>query len=58
MIQLWQPNNTIAACRNATGGPVSQNGNGALYNGMIAPFLNMTIIGALWYQDMNQRVVE
>ena len=50
MIQLWQPNSTISACRNATGGPVSQNDNGALYNGMIAPFLNMTIFGALWYQ--------
>lgn len=24
--------------------------NGALFNGMTAPFLNMTIFGAIWYQ--------
>ena len=27
--------------------------NGALWNGMLAPFVNMTIFGALWHQGEN-----
>jgi hypothetical protein len=48
-IEQWQPNSTIANCLNATGQPIPQQpSNGELYNGMIAPFVNMTIKGALW----------
>eukprot|EP01047_Picozoa_sp_COSAG01_P121790 COSAG01_NODE_50597_length_362_cov_0.593156_1_plen_120_part_11 len=52
MIEAWTPNATLnASCTNSVGGPVATapQGNGGLYNGMIAPFLNMTIKGALWY---------
>lgn len=62
-IDVWIQNASIAACKNASGapepnrqGPVRHgNGNvypnnGALFNGMTAPWINMTIFGALWYQ--------
>jgi sialate O-acetylesterase len=53
-IESWLRNDTIAECRNATGGAVGTKGgarlNGAIYNGMVAPFVNTTIFGALWYQ--------
>ena len=58
-IEDWQRNDTIANCKNASGtGPISNRGkqagkvypdNGALWNGMVAPFINYTIFGALWY---------
>lgn len=50
------PNKTLAeSCTNSIGGPpaVAPGGNGCLFNGMVAPFLNMTIWGALWYQGEN-----
>lgn len=59
MVEHWQPNSTLNAgvCKNASGGAYApwQNkrwdiDSGALYNGMVRPFLNMTIRGALWYQ--------
>eukprot|EP01047_Picozoa_sp_COSAG01_P004770 COSAG01_NODE_159_length_23702_cov_119.507585_5_plen_73_part_00 len=59
MVEHWQPNASLnaAVCKNASGGAYApwQNGrwdidSGALYNGMVRPFLNMTIKGALWYQ--------
>ena len=62
-IEDWQRNDTIANCKNASGtGPVANRGraagktypdNGALWNGMVAPFVNYTIFGALWYQGEN-----
>jgi hypothetical protein len=65
-IDDWLKNSTISRCKNASGGvePNRQGGdrhgsgsvypnNGALWNGMIAPFINMTIGGALWYQGEN-----
>ena len=49
-IEQWQPNNTLSNCHNATDQPIpAQAENGDLFNGMIAPFVNMTIKGALWY---------
>jgi hypothetical protein len=57
MVQHWISNSTLnaQACKNATGGPYkpSENGrwdidSGGLYNGMVRPFINMTIKGALW----------
>jgi hypothetical protein len=44
MIEAWTPNATLSAsCGNSTGGPpaVAPQGNGGLYNGMVAPYLNM-----------------
>ena len=50
-IETWQPNSSITNCVNSTGGAIINRaqGNGALFNGMIAPFVNTTIKGALWY---------
>jgi hypothetical protein len=54
MIEMWMKNDTVSECKNASGASaVYQRGdihNGALYNGMLCPFLNMTVKGALWYQ--------
>ena len=56
MVEHWQPNSTLNAgvCKNNSGGAYAawQNGrwdidSGGLYNGMVRPFLNMTIKGAL-----------
>ena len=68
-IDDWIRNTSVAACFNASGQkePNRQGGdgpdphgsgsvypnNGALWNGMVAPFINMTIYGALWYQGEN-----
>lgn len=52
-IETWQPNATINVnCKNATGGTIVNRaqGNGALLNGMVAPYVNSTIKGAVWYQ--------
>ena len=51
--------NSSGACKNASGtGPQKTSGGGgpdfgALWNGMVAPFINSTIYGALWYQGEN-----
>lgn len=68
-IDDWIRNSSIAVCKNATGQPEPnrQGGdgpdphgqgtvypnNGALWNGMVAPFVNLTIYGVLWYQGEN-----
>jgi hypothetical protein len=65
-IDDWIKNTSISACKNASGAPEPNRqghvkggsgavypNNGALWNGMVAPFLNMTIFGALWYQGEN-----
>lgn len=62
MVEMWQPNETLNAqvCKNASGGdydPSQLNrasiDAGALWNGMVLPFVNMTIKAALWYQGEN-----
>jgi hypothetical protein len=61
MVEMWIPNATLnnAACKNNSGGAYEpwQNerwdiDSGALYNGMVRPFLRMTIKAVLWYQGM------
>ena len=58
---MWLPNATLyARCRNTTGGPPYQRddyANGALFNGMVAPWVNYTMKGAIWYQVGRRRVV-
>jgi hypothetical protein len=53
-VQQWTPVTALSQCTNATGGSTVFNrtdlANGALYSGMVAPFVNMTIKGAVWYQ--------
>lgn len=62
MVEHWQPNSTLNAgvCKNSSGGSYAEWQNkrydidsGGLYNGMVRPFVNMTIKGALWYQGEN-----
>jgi len=62
MVEHWQPNATLnsGVCKNSSGYDYSpwQNkrwdiDSGALWNGMILPFVNMSIKGALWYQGEN-----
>ena len=48
-IEAWTPNATTARCRNTTAPPAG----GALYYGMVCPFVNMTIAGWVWYQGEN-----
>lgn len=57
-IDDWLKNDTISACKNASGFPEPNRpgagaggvypDNGALWNGMVAPFINYTMFGALW----------
>ena len=56
MVEMWQPNRTLNAqvCKNDTGGDWApwqlgrwDIGGGGLFNGMVLPYVNMTIKGAL-----------
>lgn len=54
IIDFWLKNDTISRCKNATGGPEPVAiGHGGAWNGMVAPFINYTIFGVLWYQGEN-----
>jgi len=49
MIEQWSTNETTKQC---TGTSLKES-SGTLYNGMVCPFINMTIKGWLWYQGEN-----
>ena len=66
-IDDWLKNDTIATCKNTSGyaekhhthgkqpkdwASNAYTNNGALWNGMVAPFVNMTIYGVLYYQGV------
>lgn len=62
MVEMWQPNATLnnQVCKNSTGHPWAPDqmkrwdiAGGALYNGQVLPYVNMTIKGALWWQGEN-----
>lgn len=44
---------TQAACTAVKSAPNSAGSNAELYNGMVLPFVNMTVKGWLWYQGEN-----
>jgi hypothetical protein len=53
-IEAWSPNATTTECQNKTvGGPTAAAPDGRLYYGMVAPFVNTTVAGWLWYQGEN-----
>lgn len=53
-IDVWLKNTTVSKCANASGLPETNKAAfGSLWNGMVAPFINYTIFGALWYQGEN-----
>jgi len=49
MIEQWTDNVTSASCVNTS----MKDSSGTLFNGMVAPFLNMSVKGWLWYQGEN-----
>ncbi|CAK0871817.1 unnamed protein product [Prorocentrum cordatum] len=53
-IEAWMSNETLARCSDEapSGGAVPQN-SGALYYGMVAPFVNYSVRGWVWYQGEN-----
>lgn len=57
-IESWMDNQTLALCKNESlsGGAIPQN-QGRLYYGMIAPFVNYSVAGWLWYQVFLRTVV-
>ena len=44
VIESWMPNSTLDECVHAARDP----GNEELYNGMVSPFVNMTLKGFVW----------
>ena len=55
MIELWTPVEELENCKNTSCGTKKLNSTkcGSLYNGMVAPFINMTVKGYIWYQGEN-----
>ena len=53
-IESWMSNETLSICRNEslTGGAIP-NDSGALFYGMVAPFVNYSVAGWVWYQGEN-----
>lgn len=53
-IEAWMDNKTLTQCSHESlaGGAVPGN-SGRLFYGMIAPFVNMSLSGFLWYQGEN-----
>ena len=51
-IEAWSPDHALDVCKN-TSCEKNPTFCGNLYNGMVCPFLNMTIKGILWYQGEN-----
>jgi sialate O-acetylesterase len=60
VVEVWTPNSTLqqGSCKyvggNSThdweGRTFGPRPGGSLWNGMVAPFVNFTLQGALWYQ--------
>ena len=54
MIELWTPAEELQNCKNTScGTKINSTVCGTLYNGMVAPFVNMTVKGYVWYQGEN-----
>ena len=51
-IEAWLDNETLPLCRNISDPGIAHN----LFYGMIAPFVNMTVSGWVWYQVIIQFV--
>jgi hypothetical protein len=53
-IESWSPNATTMECQNTTvDAPTAGKPDGSLFNGMVCPFVNMTISGYVFYQGAN-----
>eukprot|EP00039_Didymoeca_costata_P002481 m.60480 g.60480 ORF g.60480 m.60480 type:complete len:832 (+) comp11324_c0_seq1:88-2583(+) len=48
MIESWLSNSSRESCAN-----LAEGGNSALYHAMVAPFVNYSVAGWLWYQGEN-----
>ena len=49
-IEAWMPDGALGVCANESLAGKGQSPPGRLYNGMVAPFVNFTVSGWLWYQ--------
>eukprot|EP00041_Stephanoeca_diplocostata_P026687 m.723398 g.723398 ORF g.723398 m.723398 type:complete len:865 (+) comp23021_c0_seq4:58-2652(+) len=49
MIEEWMSNSSLSQCSNLS----QSSGNSALYHAMVAPFVNYSVAGWLWYQGEN-----
>merc|ERR1719387_2602110 len=49
-IEAWTPDSALGKCKNANLNADGQSPPGRLFNGMVAPFVNTTLAGWLWYQ--------
>jgi hypothetical protein len=49
-IEAWTPDSALGLCKNESLNANGQAPPGRLFNGMVAPFVNMSISGCLWYQ--------
>jgi len=49
VIQAWSSPDALKEC-NVTASGNDQEANSVLYNAMVVPFLQQTVLGALWYQ--------
>eukprot|EP00039_Didymoeca_costata_P005967 m.86252 g.86252 ORF g.86252 m.86252 type:complete len:759 (+) comp13049_c1_seq1:108-2384(+) len=52
-IEAWMPDSALAECKNESLNSNGQSPPARLFNGMIAPFVNYSVQGFLWYQGEN-----
>ena len=52
-IEAWTPDQALGLCKNESLNANGQAPPGRLFNGMVAPFVNISLKGFLWYQGEN-----
>lgn len=52
-IEAWTPDQALGLCKNESLNANGQAPPGRLFNGMVAPFVNTSLTGFLWYQGEN-----
>lgn len=52
-IEAWTPDSALGKCQNESLNANGQAPPGRLFNGMVAPFVNTSVAGFLWYQGEN-----
>ena len=52
-IEAWTPDHALGLCKNESLNADGQAPPGRLFNGMVAPFVNISLKGFIWYQGEN-----